>query len=80
VQNNGSGAAQLISHPRFDTIPRYPIDHTPHKIELVLDGMKATNALFGRGQRHYRDDDDAERLVKVILERNSRENTTKRSL
>ena len=29
-------------------------------------GMKATAILFGRGQRHYRDDDEAEDLVRVI--------------
>ena len=29
-------------------------------------GMKATAILFGRGQRHYRDDEEAEDLVKVM--------------
>ena len=28
--------------------------------------MEATKILFGRGQRHYRDDEDAEELVKVM--------------
>ena len=32
------------------------------------EGMEATKILFGRGQRHYRDDEDAEDLVKVMRE------------
>ena len=32
----------------------------------VPEGMEATKILFGRGQRHYRDDQDAEELVKVM--------------
>ena len=32
----------------------------------VPEGMEATKILFGRGQRHYRDDEDAEDLVKVM--------------
>lgn len=31
--------------------------------------MKATAILFGRGQRHYRDDDDAVGLVEVMRRR-----------
>ena len=32
------------------------------------EGMEATKILFGRGQRHYRDDEDAEGLVRVMRE------------
>lgn len=35
----------------------------------VPEGMEATKILFGRGQRHYRDDEDAEELVKVIRDK-----------
>lgn len=33
------------------------------------EGMEATKILFGRGQRHYRDDEDADDLVKVMREK-----------
>lgn len=35
----------------------------------VPEGMEATKILFGRGQRHYRDDEEAEGLVRVMRER-----------
>ncbi len=35
----------------------------------VPEGMEATKILFGRGQRHYRDDEDAEELVKTMREK-----------
>lgn len=33
------------------------------------EGFEATRVMFGRGQRHYRDDEDAEALVAVMRER-----------
>jgi diadenosine tetraphosphate (Ap4A) HIT family hydrolase len=83
VQNNGHGAAQVIPHAHFHVIPRYPFDYTPPNSKLqqeaetrkggwkrkVPEGIAATKILFGRGMRHYRDDEDAEELVRVMRER-----------
>jgi diadenosine tetraphosphate (Ap4A) HIT family hydrolase len=41
---------------------RYPPNEQP-------EGLEATRILFGRGQRHYRDEEESEALVKVIRER-----------
>ena len=78
VQNNGPGAAQVVPHTHFHIIPRYPFESsytpytkdTPNTEERVRkpppQGIQATAILFGRGQRHYRDDEDAEGLVREM--------------
>ncbi|RMZ78927.1 hypothetical protein DV737_g3687, partial [Chaetothyriales sp. CBS 132003] len=69
VQNNGPGAAQVVPHTHFHFIPRYPFEYRvvdPHPILLGHGLDEATKILFGRGQRHYRDEEDSERLVDVI--------------
>ncbi|KAJ5168274.1 Hit family protein 1 [Penicillium canariense] len=55
VQNNGARAAQQVPHVHFHIIPR-PSDFA----------HKPSFAMFGRGQRHELDDDEAVDLARAM--------------
>ena len=69
VQNNGSGAAQVIPHLHFHIIPRPSLDAAgaetnPHKPFMHQRYEQSPTWLtFGRGQRTELDDEEAEELI-----------------
>jgi len=73
VQNNGPGAAQVVNHVHFHIIPRPPLNYKaptyPSKGKRKYDpaqipqGFQATTILFGRGYRHYVDEDEPVEMV-----------------
>lgn len=72
MRNSGTRAAQVVPHIHFHIIPR-PADNATTSNSAAAAARSASWTMFGRGQREELDEEEGEKLARLMREELARE-------